>query len=225
MRAVAQIMSDYRTHFGAAVPDSIRQAEERIDIDYTLGNLDRLLQSTRQGLDRLREIVANLRDFSRLDEADRKAIMPNDAVRSSLEMVRYLVRQKNIQVECDLGDLPLLWCFAGKLNQVLVNILINAIQAVPEKGTIRLATRTNADRTEVQFLIADNGPGIPEETVVKIFDPFFTTKPQGVGTGLGLWISYNIVKEHGGRIDVTTALGEGTTFTITLPHRMPSDLA
>jgi signal transduction histidine kinase len=225
VREVAQIMAAYRAFCGEAVPASIHEAEQRIDLDFTLANLDRLLQSTRQGLDRVREIVANLRDFSRLGEAERKAINPNDAVRATVEMVRYHARHKDIQLHLELGDLPPLWCFAGKLNQVLLNILMNAIEAVPPGGSISLTTRTNAERTEIQFVIADNGPGIPEAILGRIFDPFFTTKPQGIGTGLGLWISYNIVQKHSGRLDVEAAPGRGTTFTITLPTRLPSDLA
>jgi signal transduction histidine kinase len=223
VRQIAAIMTQYRTHFGAEVPAAIREAEERVDLDYTLTNLDRLLLSSRQGLQRVREIVASLRDFSRLDEADRKLVDPNDAVRSTLEMVRYHVRLKGIHLTVALGALPPVWCFAGQLNQVVLNILMNAIQAVEPGATITVATRANPERTEVQFVIADNGPGIPESIRGRIFDPFFTTKPQGLGTGLGLWISYDIVQEHQGRIELETAVGAGTTFTVTIPVRLPSD--
>ena len=128
-------------HLGAAVPEAIRQAEERIDLDYTLDNLDGILESTRKGLQRVREIVAGLRDFSRIDEADRKAIQPNDAVRTIVEMVRYHVRLKEIQLVVELGELPALWCSPGKLNQVLLNILMNAIQAVELGGDDHGRTR------------------------------------------------------------------------------------
>jgi two-component system, NtrC family, sensor kinase len=218
-------MSEYRTHCGDAIPEALREAEARVDLPYTLGNLDRLLSSSRQGLERVREIVAGLRDFSRLDEADRKLIDPNDSIRSTLELVRYHIRQKGIDLVLDLGDVPHCWCFAGKLNQVLLNILMNAIQAVPDGATITVATGTNPERTEVEIAISDDGPGIPDEIRGKIFDPFFTTKPQGLGTGLGLWITYNVVQEHQGRIDLETEVGRGTTFRIVLPTRLPCDPA
>ncbi|MEJ7638383.1 MAG: ATP-binding protein [Singulisphaera sp.] len=225
VRQVAAIMADYRAHCGADIPEALREAEERVDLPYTLDNLDRLLSSTRQGLERVREIVAGLRDFSRLDEADRKLIDPTDSIRSALEMVRYHIRQKGIHLVANPGEVPSCWCFAGKLNQVLLNILMNAIQAVPDGATITVATGVNAERTEVEIAISDDGPGIPDSVRGKIFDPFFTTKPQGVGTGLGLWITYNVVQEHQGRIDLESEVGRGTTFRITLPTRLPCDPA
>jgi len=218
-------MADYRAHCGVHIPEALREAEERIDLAYTLENLDRLLRSSRQGLERVREIVAGLRDFSRLDEADRKRIDPNDSIRSALEMVRYHIRQKGIHLVANPGEVPSCWCFAGKLNQVLLNILMNAIQAVPDGATITVATGTNPERSEVEIAISDDGPGIPDSVRGKIFDPFFTTKPQGVGTGLGLWITYNVIQEHQGRIDLETEDGRGTTFRITLPARLPCDPA
>ena len=220
---LAAITADYRARFGREVPESIRGAEEALDIEYTLGNLDRIFDSTRAGLQRLRAIVAGLRDFSRLDEAEWKPIQANDAVRTTLEMVRYHIREKEIVLVLDLGDLPPVWCFPGKLNQVLLNVLMNALQAVGRGGMIRVSTRHVPERNEVVFAIADTGPGIPDAILGRIFDPFFTTKPQGNGTGLGLWISYTAVHEHGGRIDVETRVGEGTTFTIAIPVSRPDD--
>jgi two-component system, NtrC family, sensor kinase len=223
VREISAIMAGYRAHCGSDIPDALREAEERIDLSYTLNNLDRLLSSSRQGLERVREIVAGLRDFSRLDEADRKLIDPNDSIRSALEMVRYHIRQKGINLVASPGDVPPCWCFAGKLNQVLLNLLMNAIQAVPDGATITVATGTNPERTEVEIVVSDDGPGIPDSIRGKIYDPFFTTKPQGLGTGLGLWITYNVVQEHQGRIDLETEVGRGTTFRIMLPTRLPCD--
>lgn len=223
VRELAELMRLYRRECGTELPDSIREAETRIDIDYTLSNLDRLLSSSKQGLKRLREIVSGLRDFSRLDEAERKRIDPNDAVHSTIEMVRYQVRLKEITLETCLQELPPIWCYAGKLNQVLLNLLMNAIHAVEPGGKIRVVSEPSADRSEVRFIVQDDGPGIPAAIRGKIYDPFFTTKPQGVGTGLGLWITYNIVKEHEGRIDLDTEVGRGTRFTVTLPVRRSDD--
>lgn len=217
VRSLASLLADYRDTLGESTPDAIRLKEARIDLDYTLENLDRLLASTKQGVQRVRKIVVGLRDFSRVDETDRKLINPNDAVRTTLEMVQYHVRHKGIQLVVELGELPMIWCFAGKLNQVLLNIIMNAIQAVEAGSTITVRTWACPIAREVCLAIADDGPGIPEAVRDRIFDPFFTTKPQGLGTGLGLWISDNIIQEHHGRIELQTAPDQGTTFTIVLP--------
>jgi two-component system NtrC family sensor kinase len=223
VRSLAALVVDYRSVLGDSVPESIRLTEARIDLDYTLENLDRLLSSTKQGVQRVRKIVVGLRDFSRIDEADRKLVNPNDAVLTTLEMVHYHVRHKGIHLVVELGELPMIWCFPGKLNQVLLNIIMNAIQAVDAGATITVRSWSNPEKQEISLAVSDNGPGIPESIRGKIYDPFYTTKPQGLGTGLGLWISYNIVKEHQGRIDLETAPDTGTTFTIILPARSPDD--
>ena len=132
-------------------------------------------------------------------------------------MVRYHVRQKEVDLVVEPAPLPRIWCNPGQINQVLLNLLMNAIQAVEPGATIVVRTRSPARSGEVQYEVADDGPGIPEAIRGKIFDPFFTTKPQGVGTGLGLWITYNIVEEHGGRIDLDTATGPGHDL-----HRHPA---
>ena len=214
---VVKMMAAYRDHLGGALPESLSLAERDCDLDYTLTNLDRLIASTRQGLRRVGEIVAGLRDFSRLDEAERKRIDPNDPVRTAIEMVRFHVRHRSIRLEVDLQALPLACCNPGQLNQVLMNLLMNAIQAVEEGATIAVRTRLEPDGSAFRYEVADDGPGIPDSIRSKIFDPFFTTTPQGVGTGLGLWITYNIIQEHGGRIDLITEPGRGTTFLVTLP--------
>jgi signal transduction histidine kinase len=221
VRQIADLMADYRGHFGEAVPDFIREIEERIDLDYSLGNLDRLLKSTRSGLQRVSEIVAGLRDFSRLDEATSKWVDPNEAVKATVEMVRFPIRQKGLVLIVETNPLPMIECNPGQINQVLLNLLMNAIQAVDSGAQIAIRTRFLEDSQAIQYEVSDNGPGIPESIRGKIFDPFFTTKPLGVGTGLGLWISYNIVEQHGGTIDLTTEPGQGTKFTVTLPIQLP----
>ena len=225
VRQVADLMALYRAHFGDAIPQQIRDVEERIDLAYTLENLDRLLKSTRQGLLRVGEIVGGLRDFSRLDESASKQVDPNESVRVTVEMVRFHVHHKGVELKVETTPLPMIWCNSGQINQVLLNLIMNAIQAVAPGSTIWVKTRSLPDSDEIQYEVSDNGPGIPESIRGKIFDPFFTTKPQGVGTGLGLWITYNVVEQHGGRIDLATEPGRGTTFTITLPVRKPDDPA
>ena len=225
VRQVADLMSQYRAHFGDAVPERIREVEERVDLGYTLANLDRLLRSTRQGLQRVGEIVEGLRDFSRLDESTNKRVDPNEAVRVTVEMIRFHVRNKGVELKVETTPLPMIWCNAGQINQVLLNLIMNAIQAVEAGATIWVKTRSLPDSGAIQYEVADNGPGIPESIRGKIFDPFFTTKPQGVGTGLGLWITYNVVAQHGGKVELATEPGVGTTFTITLPVGRPDDPA
>ena len=223
VRQVVALMASYRAYLGAAVPPEIRAVEAEIDLDYTLANVERLFRSTRQGLQRVGEIVAGLRDFSRLDEAEFKQVDPNEPVRMTVEMIRYQVRQKEIQLDVEIEPLPTVWCNPGRLNQVLLNLLVNAIQAVDPGATIAVRTRHLPDSGEFQYEVADTGPGIPEAIRDKIFDPFFTTKPQGVGTGLGLWIAYSIVQEHHGRLQLSTETGRGTTFTVTLPILQPEE--
>jgi signal transduction histidine kinase len=223
VRSLAALVVDYRSVLGDSVPESIRLTEARIDLDYTLENLDRLLSSTKQGVQRVRKIVVGLRDFSRIDEADRKLVNPNDAVLTTLEMVHYHVRHKGIHLVVELGELPMIWCFPGKLNQVLLNIIMNAIQAVDAGATITVRSWSDPGKQEIHLAVSDNGPGIPDSIRGKIFDAFYTTKPQGLGTGLGLWITSNIVKEHQGRIELETAPDTGTTFTIVLPARSPDN--
>jgi len=223
VRQIVALVASYHTHLGDAIPPEIQAAEDAIDLDYTLANIDRLFRSTRQGLQRVGEIVAGLRDFSRLDEAEFKPVDPNEPVRMTLEMVRYQIRQKDIHLVVAIDPLPTVWCNPGRLNQVLLNLLVNAIQAVGPGATITVRTRSLPESAEFQYEVADNGPGIPESIRDKIFDPFFTTKPQGVGTGLGLWIAYSIVQEHRGRIELATELGQGTTFTVTLPTHPPDE--
>ena len=221
VREVAQIASMYRSLLGEEVPAEIRREEERVDVAYTLSNLDRLFRSSRQGLERVREIVANLRDFSRLDEADLKEIDPNEALRATAEIVGYHVRAKGITLSLAPGPLPRIWCAPGKLNQVMLNLTMNAIQAVPAGGTIALRSSHDEGHAEFRLVVEDDGPGIPPAIVGKIFDPFFTTKPVGSGTGLGLWISDTIVREHGGRIEVQAVEGGGTEFAVVLPLIRP----
>lgn len=220
VRSLAELIKAYRIHLGENVPESIRETEERIDINYTTENLDRLLSSSKNGLKRVREIVAGLRDFSRLDEAEIKQIDPNESIKVTVEMIRYHVKHKGLTLRLELEELPPTYCYPGKLNQVFLNLLMNAVQAIDiDTGVITITSHADYDRKEIQFEVRDNGPGVPEKLQSKIFDPFFTTKPQGVGTGLGLWITYNIIKEHHGRIELDSVQGNGACFRVVIPMR------
>ncbi len=181
--------------------------------------LAELIESCREGARRTKAIVQDLRTFSRLDEHERKPIDLNAAIETTLRLLAHRLKA-GIVVETELGALPPVACFPGPINQVLMNLLANACDAVGERGTIRIRTRALAggDAPErVVIEIEDSGVGIPPENLERIFDPFFTTKDVGKGTGLGLSISHSIVERHGGTIEVASEPGRGTRFTVMLP--------
>jgi len=163
---------------------------------------------------RIVKIVKTLRNFARLDEAERKAVDLHEGIESTLTLVYHEFKNR-IEIVRDFGELPKVECFPNQINQVFMNILVNAVHAIPEQGAITIMTRPAGDNVTVT--IADTGAGISPENVKKIFDPGFTTKGVGVGTGLGLSIVYKIIAAHGGKIDVESAVGKGTSLTITLP--------
>ncbi|KAM3108006.1 PAS domain S-box protein [Phormidesmis sp. 146-33] len=216
-------------------PNPALQAEiEAIDLDFLMSDLPKTLNSMKIGAERIREIVLSLRTFSRLDEADIKAIDLHESLDSTLMILQHRLKPKSdfpgIQVIKDCGNLPPVECYAGQLNQVFMNILSNAIDALEErferskfdqceiaKPTIRIVTQHTRENTIIHII--DNGSGMPEEVMSRLFDPFFTTKPVGKGTGLGLSISYQIVVEkHQGQLRCQSTLGEGTEFTIVIPQ-------
>jgi two-component system NtrC family sensor kinase len=184
------------------------------DIDYVLEDVQELLSESSDGLVRVRDIVQNLKSFARLDEAEVKHVNLNETIESTLKIADNQLKY-HCKVVREFGDLPLVHCNAGKLNQVFLNLLVNAGQATSENGVITIGTHVDGD--DVIIRIADNGSGILEENLTAIFNPFFTTKPVGEGTGLGLSISYNIIEQHGGQITVKSDTDVGTEFTIRLP--------
>jgi PAS domain S-box-containing protein len=189
------------------------------DLPYIRSNLATILQSTRQGVKRVSEIVNNLRGFARLDQAAIDRVDLNEAIASSLSLVRIWLEKHQIEVVQDLGELPRIVCAPAQINQVILNLLVNAKQAIDAASRAggRIEIRTQASRKEVMLEIADNGCGIPEEIRARIFDPFFTTKPVGEGTGLGLSMSLGIVLDHGGRIELDSVPGHGSRFRVILP--------
>ncbi len=193
----------------------IRELAERIDLPYTIENLDQLSTRSLEGLRRIRQIVRDLRDFARLDEGDLKEADLNDGIASTLNVVRNRAKERGVELRSDLQPLPTLACYPGKINQVVLNLVVNALDACPAGGHVALTTRAVADRVEIE--VVDDGSGIAPEVRDKIFDPFFTTKPVGEGTGLGLSISYGIVQAHGGRIEVESTPGRGSRFLVALP--------
>ena len=190
---------------------------EQVDLGYTLPNLADLLARSREGLRRIQQIVKDLRDFARLDEAEAQEADVNAGVESTANIIRGVARTKRVMVELALSPaVPRYPCHPAKLNQVVMNLLSNAIDASPADGTVTVRTTATAGGG-IDVAVQDRGCGIPADVRPRIFDPFFTTKPQGQGTGLGLSISYGIVRDHGGTIDVASEVGVGTTFTIRLP--------
>jgi signal transduction histidine kinase len=195
-----------------------RLAEEH-DLPYVREHLGELMQSTAQGVKRVSNIVQNLRRFARLDQAAIDRLDLNGAVASTLELLRGRLQEHRIEVVQNPGAIPQIVCAPAQINQVILNLLLNAQQAITATGQaggrIEISTRTS--RNEVTLEIADNGCGIPAEIQSRIFDPFFTTKPVGEGTGLGLSISHSIVHDHGGRIELESAPGQGARFRVILP--------
>ncbi len=210
---------------------AVQAAMEAIDLPFLQDDLTKLVQSMRMGTERIRQIVLSLRNFSRLDEAELKAVDIHEGIDNTIMLFQHRLKAKPgkvpIQIIRDYGNLPLIDCYPGQLNQVFANILSNALDVLEEPPSptappnhspqITIQTRLHSNRRLV-VTIADNGSGMPEEVRQRIFDPFFTTKAIGKGTGLGLSISYQIiVQQHGGHFSCHSELGSGTTFRIEIP--------
>ncbi len=190
------------------------ELRKKLKIDYLRDDIDDLLSESKEGAERVREIVQNLKGFSRVDQAEHAEVDLNDCLDKTLSIAWNEIKYK-AQVEKDYSALPLVSCFPQQLNQVFLNLLINAAQAIEDHGVICISTQDLGDWVEIT--ITDNGVGIPPENLEKIFEPFYTTKKVGEGTGLGMSISYEIIQKHGGDIQVASEVGQGTTFSITLP--------
>ncbi|MCT7982346.1 AAA family ATPase [Laspinema sp. A4] len=225
-------------------PEPTEDIEERvqeIELDFLKEDFPKILMSMQVGAERIRQIVRSLRNFSRLDEADLKEVDINEGIESTIEILRHRLKEKPgcraIALEKNYGTLPLVTCYAGQLNQVFMNILSNAIDALEEKerkqsyGDLSvpinpdslpvIGIRTSMEKDHLVIRITDNATGMTEEVLSKLFDPFFTTKPVGSGTGLGLSISYQIVVEkHGGHLDCRSTLGQGSEFAIAIPLKL-----
>ncbi|MEW4567255.1 PAS domain-containing protein [Tautonia sp. JC769] len=208
----------------ASQPDLYRDIHrfcEEIDIDYTLENLRGILERTRDGLRRIHDIVKDLRAFARLDEGDLSEVDLNVGIESSINIILGYAKKQQVELLPELTHLPPVLCHAAKINQVLMNLIVNAIDACEAGGSVVIRSRSDPEAGEVLIEVLDNGCGIDPAIRDRIFDPFFTTKPVGVGTGLGLSISYGIVQDHGGRIEVDAAPGGGSKFTVRLPLKPP----
>ncbi|MEG3859351.1 MASE1 domain-containing protein [Microcoleus sp. herbarium12] len=227
-QALFKLIELYRQEYNDTNPQ-IQQLTEEIELDFIIEDLPKLLISMKMGAERIREIVLTLRNFSRLDQSDMKAVNIHEGIDSTLIILQSRLKFKKdrpqIAIVKQYANLPAVECYAGQLNQVLMNILNNAIDALIAQAsgnqgfmpTIAIATEI-IDSQWVKIAIKDNGTGISPSVQERIFDPFFTTKPVGQGTGLGLSISYQIVTEkHRGRLKCVSEVGQGTEFVIELP--------
>jgi signal transduction histidine kinase len=190
--------------------------EEEMDLPYFLGHFAQLFEKSLGGLRRVRDIVKNLRDFARLDEAEYKEADLNSALVSTIEILRHEIQQKGIQVRTQFGEIPPVMCQPGKINQVFLNLLLNAVQASDPGGVVEVRTSLES-AAAVRIDFQDNGCGIKPEHLPHLFEPFFTTKPVGEGKGLGLAVSYGIIRDHGGSITVDSQPGLGSRFRVRIP--------
>jgi len=200
----------------SAVAKLLNEIEERSETATLHAEVEKLCLNSLDGIERIQDLVSSLKNFSRLDEAAFKQIDLNENIESTLKIAAHLIREKGIKVEKDFGTLPEIPAYPAQLNQVFLNLLTNAVQAIThDKGKIKITTRKEGEHVVVK--VSDNGTGILPEHLNKIFEPFFTTKEVGKGTGLGLSIVYKIIEKHGGKISVESEVGKGSTFTVLLP--------
>ncbi len=192
----------------------LEKVEKEIDLDFIMNDFEKIVGESLDGAERVKIIVQDLKDFSHIDQAEVKFFNLNQGLESTLNIVWNEIKYK-AKVIKDYGDIPEVRCYPMQLNQVFMNLLVNAAQAIEKNGLIKI--KTFAENNYVVVQITDNGCGISKENLNKIFDPFFTTKEVGKGTGLGLSTAYNIIKKHNGEIKVESKVGRGTRFTIKLP--------
>jgi len=202
------------------VAAEVKATKAQISYDVLLSEWQSMIADCRDGAGRIRDVVQNLRLFSRLDEAEFKMVDLHEGIDSTLRLLSRYYGSGRIGLVRDYGQLPQVNCFPGQLNQVWMNLLVNAAQATGGEGEVRISSRVEG--TAVVVVISDNGCGIPADILKKIFDPFFTTKPVGEGTGLGLSIVYGIIEKHGGTITAESQVGVGSKVTISIPISTPN---
>jgi len=208
----------YESELSAESHAAIVALKYEADLAYLRDDIGNLLVESLGGLQRVKRIVQDLKDFSHISDSEMQWANLEEGLESTLNVVWNELKYK-AEVVKDYGKLPEIECIPSQLNQVFMNLLVNAAQAITEHGRITLRTRQEGGNVRIE--IADTGSGIPQDIINRIFDPFFTTKPVGTGTGLGLSITHGIIRKHNGRIDVSSRAGEGTTFSITIPIRQP----
>lgn len=202
--------------------EDLRQVRHNIDYNYLRDDLKDLLAESREGIERVKTIISAMKDFSHIEEEELKRADLHRGIETTLNVVNNELKYK-AEVIRDFGDLPKVECILSQINQVVMNLLVNAAHAIEEFGKITIRTRHQGDTVTLE--VEDTGKGISGEHLNRIFEPFFTTKGIGKGTGLGLSLSFNIIKKHNGEIEVHSQPGQGTRFRITLPVTQPEPLA
>ncbi len=207
---------------GASLED-LKAIKQNIDYSYLKGDLKDLLAESREGIERVKTIISAMKDFSHIDDEEFKLADLHRGIETTLNVVNNELKYK-ANVTRDFGDLPEVECISSQINQVIMNLLVNAAQAIEDFGEIIVRTRCADNQATIE--IEDSGKGIAEENRHRIFEPFFTTKPVGKGTGLGLSLSFNIIQKHNGTITAEQATsGQGTCFRISLPLKQPEATA
>ncbi len=207
--AAEQLVEDNRISF-----ENIHSIKKQVGTEFLETDIAELIKESLGGVRRVRDIVQNLKDFSHVDEAEWQVVDLHKGLDSTLKIAHNEIKYKATVIK-EYSDIPPVECLASQLNQVFMNLLVNAAQAIETQGIITVRTGIKDDWVWIE--VSDNGKGIPQENINRIFEPFFTTKPVGKGTGLGLSLSYGIIKKHGGRCEVHSEAGQGTTFKVWLP--------
>jgi PAS domain S-box-containing protein len=203
---------------GSTMVTKLQELRKHVELEFLKDDIPTLMEESKEGLTRVRKIVQDLKDFSRVDSTKEwQWANVHQGIDSTINIVNNEVKYKADVVK-EYGDIPDIECLPSQLNQVIMNLLVNAAHAMGDQHG-KITIRTGAEGDNIWIDVADNGHGIPKEIQSRIFDPFFTTKPIGKGTGLGLSLSYGIVQKHRGRIELQSEVGKGTTFRITLPIR------
>lgn len=192
----------------------IESYKKEVDTDFAIGDIKELIKESKDGIDRVVNIVTSLKEFSHAGTGDRTECDINKCIENTITLCWNQIKYKAELVR-EFGDLPPVWCNPHKMGQVFMNIIVNAVHAIADHGVIRIKTYAQGENAVIK--ISDNGIGIPEDVMKRMFEPFFTTKPVGIGTGLGLSIVYGIIKEHNGSINIQSRPFEETTFTISIP--------
>ena len=224
VEALATVIEAYETALASEDPklarDPIAALRERLDVNFVLQDLPQLLAESREGIERVRKIVEDLKDFSRAGRDESWAVIDlHKSLDTTLNIVWNELKYK-AEVIRRYGELPPVECLPSEINQVFMNLLVNAAQAIPERGVIEVETEARDGHVVVR--ICDSGPGIPDEVREHMFEPFFTTKAVGAGTGLGLSISHGIVMKHRGTIEACNRESGGACFAVTLPVKRAS---
>ena len=221
LASLFQLLATYELYDAELSPASkqaIDVLKKSIDIDYLRNDVGDLLDESLGGLQRVKRIVQDLKDFSHVSGSEMQRANLEDGLDSTLNVVWNELKYK-AEVVKDYGRIPEIECIPSQINQVLMNLLVNAAQSIAEHGVITLRTRHGDDHVSIE--VSDTGSGIAPEIINRIFDPFFTTKPVGTGTGLGLSITHGIMRKHHGRIEVDSTPGKGTTFRLIIPISQP----